>query len=456
MANFLRIKILSIILLFGLNSGFAQNTVDIINNNSIKMPVYKKLAVAGERIFTIPCDFGKDELHFSDSVDINKLQVIAVDLVYTDYPASDDLKKLNSNRLTHLFTKYPQLQEVNDWRLIRQMDGAEREKGMQLFHGFVIYCRPRQDMTTIKTDLEKLKTILTHIPVGERSVRKNVFIAVDTTHLRERYEIEPYTIVKKMTPVEALRYTGLDEKEKINYRDIDGVVVKVDSVYVYEIPGGDSSKEKFTLKSPEDSTVTKVFDRVQWKKMLVVADVTASMYPYTGQLLYWMKLHEDERDIQQFVFFNDGDNLDDDKKKPGKTGGIYSTNSSVFDVVTETAFKAMSKGSGGAIPENNIEALLAGIKACPNCSSVVMIADNTSPVSDMILLEQISRPVHIILCGIHGAINPDYLSIAHATGGSVHTMNEDIGNLSSLKEGERIVIGGREYRLVDGRFLLKK
>jgi len=437
--------------------GFAQGSVAEILNNVVKVPVYEKLTLTQERIISLPCDFGKDELHFPDSIDLSKFQVIAADLVYTDYPSSDDLKKLNSRRLMNLFSKLPQLKNESSisWRLIRQMNGAVKEKAINMFHGFVLYCRPRQDMTTMKTDLEKLKTMLSPTPVEAHVPRKNVFIAVDTTELRKRYEIEPYTIVKKMTPTEALRYTGLDEKEIFNYRDEDGKPKRVDSVYVYEIPGGDSSKESSTLKTPEDSTVIKVFDRGQWKNMLVVADVTASMYPYTGQLLYWMKLHEDERDIRQFVFFNDGDNLDDDRKKPGKTGGIYSTNSSVFDVVAQTAFKAMSNGSGGAIPENNIEALLAGISACPDCASVLMIADNASPVSDMVLLNQVNRPVHIILCGIHENINPDYLTIAHATGGSVHLMNEDL-NLSSIAEGERIILAGHEYRMIGGKFVFKK
>ena len=449
--------ILPIIFISLFDTATAQTPIKgILSSNAVKTAVYKKRTVVGEKITTITCGFGKDELHFPDSINVTKIQVTAIDLVYSDYPSSDDLKKLNSKRLSNLFIKYPQLQEVSEWKLVRQMDGAEKEKAIGMFHGFVLYCRPRQDMNTMKTDLEKLKTILEPAPVESSVPRKNVFIAVDTTNLRKRYEIEPYTIIKKMTPTQALRYTGLGEKEIFNYRDDDGAPRRVDSVYVFEIPGGDTLKYMTTLRPPEDSTVTKVFDRAQWKNMLVVADVTASMYPYTGQLLYWMKLHEDERDIQQFVFFNDGDNLDDDKKKPGTTGGIYSTNSSVFDVVTQTAFKAMSKGSGGAIPENNIEALLVGINSCPDCSSVVMIADNASSVSDMVLLKQISKPVHIILCGVHETINADYLTIAHATGGSVHTMNEDIKNLSSLKEGEKVLLAGREYRMVGGRFVLKK
>ena len=84
-----------------------------------------------------------------------------------------------------------------------------------------------------------------------------------------------------------------------------------------------------------------------------------------------------------------------------------------------------------------------------------MIADNASPVSDMILLDQIKRPVHIILCGMHETINPDYLTIAHATGGSVHMMNEDV-DLKSIPEGEKLIIAGHEYRMLGGRFVLKR
>ncbi len=423
----------------------------IINGKVIKIPLYSKITVPAERSFTIPCDFGKDVLRFPDSIDLERLQVTAVDLVFTDYPTANDLKKLNTGRLLHLFDKYPKLLNMPgiEWKLVRQMDGAEREKAAGLFHGFVVYYRPVQDKKTMREDLDKLKEMLAPLPGTGLHLKRNAFIAIDTTHLRERYEIEPYTIVKKMTQKEALLYIGLNEKEKNNYPGTD-------SVFVFEIPGDDSTRDKLVLRTPEDSTVAKVFNRMRWPKMLVVADVTASMYPYTGQLLVWMKLHEEERDIRQFVFFNDGDDLEEEKKLPGRTGGIYVTNSSVFEVVEQTAFTAMSRGNGGGIPENNLEAVLHGISACPGCRSVVMIADNASPVSDMSLLNQVNRPVHIILCGVHEAINPDHLAIARATGGSVHLMNEDLNDLAALKEGETFVIAGRTYVIRDERFVLKK
>jgi hypothetical protein len=180
------------------------------------------------------------------------------------------------------------------------------------------------------------------------------------------------------------------------------------------------------------------------------------MYPYSGQLLVWLKLHEDERRIKQFVFFNDGDEKDDDQKVIGNTGGIYSTSSAVFDVVEELLFKAMNNGNGGNIPENNIEALLKGSTACMACSDIVMIADNASPVSDMVLLKQLNRPVHIILCGVHDAVNTDYLDIARSTGGSIHLAEDDLQQLMAVKEGEQITFHGRQYKIKNGKFVLAK
>ena len=116
----------------------------------------------------------------------------------------------------------------------------------------------------------------------------------------------------------------------------------------------------------------------------------------------------------------------------------------------------MSNGSGGNIPENNIEALLQGIAACATCEAVVMIADNGSAVSDMVLLNQLKKPVHIILCGVHDVVQTDYLNIARSRGGSVHIAGEDLQQLTTVKEGEQISFNGRQYKLVKGKFVLVK
>jgi len=422
---------------------------DIITAHLTRQPLYTIAHPATEQYVSIPCDFGKAQLHLTDStIDLNTVQVTAIDLVFTDYPSADALIQLNTARLEHLFAKYPGLAANNaiQWQVIRQTDGAEKMAASKLFHGFVIYYRPLQSKATAAADLIKLKDILT--PEVHTEPKRNGFVTGDTTELRKQYEIEEYTTVLKLPVADALQLMHIDAREKITYK-------KFDSLFVYLKPTTDSVTTT-SLKAPEDSTVLKVFDRMHWNNMLVVTDVTASMYPYIGQLMIWMKLHEDERRITQFVFFNDGDDIPDEKKIAGHTGGIYATPSSVFDEVEQLAFKAMSNGNGGNIPENNMEALLKGVAACTTCDAVVMIVDNASPVSDMVLLQQLHKPVHIILCGVHGNINTDHLAIAKATGGSVHTAEEDIQQLTTVREGDNITIHGKKYTITNGKFAIAK
>jgi hypothetical protein len=424
----------------------------IVDAPVVKIPGYSKQKIAGVNSLSISTDYAKDALSkMYPVVHLDSVQVLAIDLIFTDYPAYDDLKKLNTNRLMNLFAKFPSLlTNINaiEWRVIRQMAGAVREKAQSLYHGFVVYYRPQQSTATAEADAAKLKDMLTPKEVPVRKKRRG-FLATDTSRLREMYEIEEYTIVKKMPVPEALEYLGIDAKEKRNYP-------RLDSILVFEKPTDDSLETKLQREPPEDSTVLKVLDRMQWQQMLVVSDVTASMYPYTGQLLLWLKLHEDERYIHQFVFFNDGDRKDEDQKIIGSTGGIYTTGSSIFEEVERLLYKAMHNGSGGAIPENNMEAIVRGIEACPDCLQVVMIADNWSGVKDMELLRLVKKPVHIIACGVRDKINTDFLTIARATGGSVHLIEKDIDNLATLKEGESIAIGSNTYIIENGKFRITK
>jgi hypothetical protein len=79
--------------------------------------------------------------------------------------------------------------------------------------------------------------------------------------------------------------------------------------------------------------------------------------------------------------------------------------------------KVMQRGFGGDIPENNLEAIIAGIKKFPNTKEIIMIADNFAAVRDMVMLEKIKTPVKVILCGVYDLrYNCDYLNIAKQIG----------------------------------------
>jgi hypothetical protein len=195
-----------------------------------------------------------------------------------------------------------------------------------------------------------------------------------------------------------------------------------------------------------DSVVTAVLNRhPEWTNMLVVMDWTSSMYGYGGQAILWQALRSKENGIKYFSFFNDGDKRMD--KKLGKTGGIYFAESGKLEDVVATMNLVRSKGDGGDIPENDIEALIKSIKQFPAFTDLVLIADNNSWVRDFELIDSIDVPVHVIICGNYYGINSQYVNVAYRTGGSVHTIEEDIYNLAAQLQGGLVLIEGTKYAL---------
>lgn len=220
-----------------------------------------------------------------------------------------------------------------------------------------------------------------------------------------------------------------------------------------------------TLSSPVpngfiyDSTIFKVFNRnPEWDNMLVVCDFTGSMFPYTSQLLVWHKLNfnANKDRVKHYTFFNDGDLKPDHAKKVGKTGGIYHSKATTFEEVAELAQKTMNGGGGGDCPENNLEATLEGMQKCPECTDIVMIADNYATPRDLSLYYKLNKPIHVILCGSFGGANVAYLNLVKKVGGSIHTMEQDIVDLTKMNEGETIEISGVLYRVTGGKFQMVK
>lgn len=211
------------------------------------------------------------------------------------------------------------------------------------------------------------------------------------------------------------------------------------------------------IMSSTPDVVIKVLDRNKtWKNCLVATDVTGSMYPYLAQFQMWHKLNLDQNaGNHDFIFFNDGDNKPDLIKVNGSVGGLYYIKTSNFEELSVTMKKAMLRGGGGDRPENNVEAVLEGLKKNPSIREVIMIADNFATPRDMELLKQVKVPIHLILCGIHTAkgINPAYLDLVRKTKGSIHTMTEDLYDLSKLNEGQSVKIDGKTYKLIKGEFI---
>ncbi len=201
-----------------------------------------------------------------------------------------------------------------------------------------------------------------------------------------------------------------------------------------------------------DSVVFDAFTfHPEWKNALVIVDWTGSMYQYGAQVLRWHKLNKESGDpiVKHMILFNDGnDKLHPNQEKPiGSTGGIYPVDPNDVDDLLKNIESAVDNGDGGEIEENNLEAVVEGIKMYDDYDCIIMIADSKSWVRDMALLDQINKPVNVILCD-KGGYATDYLKIASKTGGSVYAEKDHVDFSDKLMASlHEIVFNGKTYKL---------
>jgi hypothetical protein len=214
----------------------------------------------------------------------------------------------------------------------------------------------------------------------------------------------------------------------------------------------------YGMAEMQDSVVFKTFSRNNWNNMLIVNDWTGSMYPYGAQAVLWHRLNFHKKAVKYFIFFNDGNAKLDRQKRIGNTGGIFFGRADSLEYLLKVMKVVAKRGTGGDIPENNIEAILKGIRLIKGFDQLVMIADNNAGVRDMSLLDRVTVPVKIVLCGSRKniPIHPHYLEIARKTGGSIHTIEEDIEGLSQLKEGDKLELSGIQYMVKKGKIIPSK
>ncbi|OQP56453.1 hypothetical protein [Niastella populi] len=456
----MRLMPLVTLIIFISLKGYCQNSItSSVTAKEIFRPYYE-LTEAGGKVLYLPMDYGRSDFSNNQKEAIKRLEnavIVRIDLVYSDYPARTDFSLLTKRRLESLQRIIPKvfLDKSIEFRKIRQTIGKTKNIASGLQHGFFIYFRPLPTKTSGKKEARKLKALLADGEAEKAGDTNNVTwcsqitICVDTNKVNLPVLPEEYTrTITKISVKKAVSRELIEEESEREFLQFG------DSVFCVEDKREDGCDEVgYLIYNPVDSTVAKVFERHNWKNSFIVADVTGSMYPYTAQLLKWLQLNLTDKVKRQFVFFNDGDSKDDDKKVIGKTGGIYSVFTNKYDEIENTIITAMENGSGGDLPENNIEALIESDRICRYCDSIVMIADNWAPVKDISLLAGYHKPVKIVLCGVFDKINKDYLKLARETRGSIHLIEEDIYSISLLKEGETIKIHGVTYKLIEGNFV---
>lgn len=198
----------------------------------------------------------------------------------------------------------------------------------------------------------------------------------------------------------------------------------------------------------------------KWKNVVIVCDITSTMFPYTTQVFDWMNENTDNTSIKGIVFFTDCDSLGRQTRGrlPGK---MFAVKTKDELVLWDTMFAAINNTENNKDkPENNIEALLYAQKHFPEADEFVMIADNSTQVKDMKQLSKVKKKVHIVLCGEtyekNLAFQSDYVQIAKKTKGTIHTLEDDIENISKVKEMSIIRVGNIYFRFHKGKFYTTK
>lgn len=411
-------------LLFVSQSVFAFDVNSYAKSNVTNISTFNRSAIHTDQLLI--------EMPFAKEIILNKEQkqqfkeriIIKIQLFYTQYRASETFSQieLNKKRLLELKKLVPEVFDFPVWEyeLISQTDGNSTEECNKMFHGFVITFRPLSTDDYITQEKKYIKQLMDNI------------LAIDS-------------LAKDTTPKPYHIKTRWDNGYV--YDTIWGVEKKID---FYPPP----PPNPYLASLQEDSTVLNAFSRNKnWNNFMVVTDATGSMSPYYAQVLAWLRKQANNENARLFVFFNDGDRKSSDKKLPLETGGIYITAERSYEMVAQTLKKCSNSGAGGGeTKENDVEAMLQGLKHLPSVQHIILIADNYERMRDYEFINKITVPVHVFLCGTKQFVNLQYLDLARTTKGSVHTKTDDVVDLHTLKEGDVILIDGREYVLKNGKF----
>lgn len=308
--------------------------------------------------------------------------------------------------------------------------------------------------------LNEVGCIITGVEVVYTDFRKqDVQDLLNKQRLSELYFLCPGIFTQSMVQwkyVEQLGYATENDAAKLFH----GIVVKYMKVPVYKPATLASMKSEIKTDHPKDTSFFKLFRKsIRYKDELVCVDLTGSMSPYYMQVLQWLCMKNSTKTLG-FAFFNDGDTTPDYLKRMGKVGGIYSFKTNSIDTIAEHAYRCTTNGYGGDAPENNIEAILDGVKKFPETKEIIILVDNWADMRDYSMMSQVKLPVKVVVCGteyggMRSPVNTQYLDLARNTGGSIYTIEEELEDLGKKREGDEIFVGGATYIIRGGKFVKK-
>ncbi|MES2557297.1 MAG: hypothetical protein V4604_14175 [Bacteroidota bacterium] len=200
---------------------------------------------------------------------------------------------------------------------------------------------------------------------------------------------------------------------------------------------------------PQAEFISRTLTDNRWKKAALVCDVTGSMDKYNDQTLAWLKprIEAGDSSIRGVVLFNDNEDHEINLLR-----GTHSFAPTTYEEATQRFSTARKESHGFDVNENNIQGLLRAQQDYPSCENLIMINDNNEPW-DFALASQVTKPVHVIICGPPAALEAAFLNLARSTKGSVHFNGRAYNELDTYTEGATLKVDNTMYVVQEGKFV---
>ncbi len=469
--SYFQMKLLvALFLLFPILS-FAQQKFDI---EKLKSPKKHGVAIANllseKRVYEYRVSKGKHAIFLPNglrsstfldpNVYLRKKDSIfpyRVDVVYSRYPVIDSVYKefygLLCNRLIHLFELDPELNtEEIAFNKVLQTHCESDEQVNTLFHGIVIWYRTTAEEILFQKSNED------SLNVTDAKTEKNSTSQGSFKEYVAAIETAKESVQLNDSLRNALTGKPIDMQQQIIKNYLEHEVNKQNSISLLQRSPAEIQMYKrqineFLKFNPfSDSVVWKVMNRhPNWQNAIVINDWTGSMYGYGAQIVHWHLNNFRQSGVKRITLFNDGDKKSQFEKVIGETGGIYSSDASDLPKIMSLFNLVRLNGHGGDRPENDVEALVQAIKEYPEANDVILIADNYACIRDIELVAKIGKPVKILVCGYikELGVNPHLVYLAKATGGSLHTLENDFENIKTEidEKGEIKVFNDKRFLL---------
>lgn len=428
----------------------------------------------GAELLTIPVNYANFIL--ADTTGIHRLQgaqILSIHLVFTDYPKTASLQTLNTKRWQQICMLLPQGIQWNTLQLgvFRQTDGYDKATAEKLFHGFIIQYRSASNKlkrtSEIRLIREATDSFLANIPVPiNAKVNHWDYIRGGSGQKSVTYKGVPVSLVykdrttaekiarKNAQPVWPVPAKELIEKEII-YVKPENRLSFPDTLYL--IPKVRYSDRPLlngltaNTKQLKDTALFTLLANKPANNIGLVIDVTGSMSPYVAQVLIWLQALQYSKAIKAVTCFNDGNDKATTEKEIGRTGGIYTQVYTSYEALVNMILKAMDAGDGGDLTENAVEAILIAQQKTPDVEELWLVADGWAPVRDIVLANQIQKPVVIFINGPRTFVHEHYVELALKTKGQLILPDGTRVKLQALVDNGFTEILGQQYQLKNNR-----